>query len=294
MNNSETTPIIIETSAILLTFRCNLKCKLCCTATPQRKPERQIDFPLESLKNIIKRYFEVVHFIRKLSFGGGEPTLYQSLPDLIDYTAQFSNQFEVLEIITNGTRIIEGDILSAVERHKDIMFFMIDDYGKNISKHAWDLADILEEHGIRHEVRCYNGKSAHAGGWVDLGDFSQKNSEEKARELLTSCCISSKRKNHTAIAYEAASQESKSFFIPYAANTNGLIHRCARAYSTLEAGAITQDDCFVNIMDERLSTAELQNAIIALFSSDYYRACEYCNGFSDASIRYEPAEQLQK
>lgn len=285
-------PIIIETSAMLLTFRCNLRCKLCCTATPQRAVEKQVDFPLDSLQAVIERYFQVVHYIRKLSFGGGEPTLYRFLPELIEYTAHFREQFEVLEIITNGAAVPTPRILDVAERYRDIIFFMIDDYGDKISVNAKKVSSILEKRGIRHSVRCYHGLNPHAGGWVDLGDYTHKHGQHKAKELLLSCCISGKRKNHTAITEGAFGSASDGLLIPYAANTNGLVHRCARAYSTLEAGAIQQDENFVDIMDQSMSVKEIREKIVRLFLADYYPACEYCNGFNETSVRYEPGEQL--
>lgn len=285
--------IVIGTSALLLTFRCNLRCKLCCTTTPQMPLERQVDFPLEDLEAVLKRYFEVVKYIRKLSFGGGEPTLYKRLPELIEYTAQFRKQFEVFEIITNGAAIPRKEILDMAEKYKDIIFFMIDDYGENISKNAKGVSAIFEERGIRHKIRCYHGEEAHEGGWVDLGDFTHKHTREEAGVLMSKCCISSKKKNHTGVREAENKEDESAFFLPYAANTNGLIHRCARAYSTLQAGAISETSgCFVNIMDKKKSIEEIQREIMEMFSADFYEACEYCNGFDETSKRYEPAEQI--
>lgn len=290
----KTNEIVIGTSAIILTFRCNLRCKLCCTTTPQMPVEKQVDFPLESLEAVIKRYFEVVKYIRKLSFGGGEPTLYKRLPELIEYTAQFRDQFEVFEIITNGAAVPRTEVLDMAEKYKDIIFFMIDDYGENVSRNAKEVSRIFTERGIRHKVRCYHGAEAHEGGWVDLGDFTHKHTKEEASLLMNRCCISSKKKNHTGVSSTEEKEEEGVFSLPYAANTNGLIHRCARAYSTLQAGSVTEDSgCFVNIMDESKSLDEIRQEIMDMFSSDYYEACEYCNGFDETSKRYEPAEQME-
>lgn len=288
--------IIIGTSALLLTFRCNLRCKLCCTSTPLMPPEKQVDFPLEELEAVLKRYFQVVKYIRKLSFGGGEPTLHRRLPELIEYTIGFKDQFEVLEIITNGAVLPSKEVLDMAEKYKDIVFFMIDHYGNEISRNADALSKIFTERGIRHKVRCYHGVDAHAGGWVDLGDYSHKHNREKATSLLMNC-VSGKKKDNTGVRPNEVAKhnqiEENNFFIPYAANTNGLIHRCARAYSTLQAGALSDtSDCFVNIMDESKSVDQIREEIITMFSSDYYQACEFCNGFGNASKRYEPAEQI--
>jgi hypothetical protein len=257
--------------------------------------EKQVDFPLEQLQSVLRRYFDAVRYIRKLSFGGGEPTLHKQLPELIEYTAGFRKQYEVFEIITNGAAIPSNDVLDMAEKHKDVIFFMIDNYGAPLSKKAEELSAIFSERGIRHKVRKYHGADAHAGGWVDLGDYSHKNDREKAMELLRNCCISSKIKDNTGVRQDAddGGYDSNTLFIPYAANTAGLVHRCARAYSTLQADAVPNTpENFVNIMDSTKSIEQIQEEIIAMFSSDYYRPCEYCNGFDDTSKRYEPAEQM--
>lgn len=290
---SENNEIIIGTSALLLTFRCNLRCKLCCTTTPQMPMERQVDFPLENLQAVLKRYFEVVKYIRKLSFGGGEPTLYKRLPELIEYTVQFREQFEVFEIITNGVALPRKEILDTAEKYKDVIFFMIDDYGEDKSLHVREVVEQFENRGIRYKVRCYHGEQAHEGGWVDLGDFTHKHSKEEASILMSKCCISSKKKNHTGVKDSLNEENDAAYYLPYAANTNGLVHRCARAYSTLQAGAISKKSgCFVNIMDGNKTVKEIRQEIISMFSDHSYEACEYCNGFDESSKRYEPAEQI--
>lgn len=288
--------IAIGTSALLLTFRCNLRCKLCCTATPYMAPDKQVDFPLERLEAVLAQYFKVVKFIRKLSFGGGEPTLHRQLPELIEYTMQFRDQFEVFEIITNGAAVPRKEVLDMAEKYKDNIFFMIDNYGENVSRNAQKVSEEFTKRGIRHTIRCYHGKEAHAGGWVDLGDYTHKHNREEASALM-SVCTSGKKKDHTGVIEGGIFEnvdENDIFFVPYAANTNGLIHKCARAYSTLQAGMVEQTpENFVNIMDESKTIDEIRQEIVNMFTADYYPPCEFCNGFDSTSKRYEPAEQLK-
>ncbi len=291
--------IVIGTSALLLTFRCNLRCKLCCTTTPQMPHDMQVDFPLERLEEVLKKYFSVAKYIRKLSFGGGEPTLYRRLPELIEYTIGYKDQYEVFEIITNGAAVPRPEVLDMAEKYKDTIFFMIDNYGKDVSKNAEEVSRIFTERGIRHKVRCYHGADAHAGGWVDLGDFTHKHSHDEAKVLMSNCCISSKKKDNTGVDknndVNDIEEAENTLFIPYAANTNGLIHRCARAYSTLVAGSVDKESgCFVDIMDESKTVEMLREEIVNMFDADHYLACEYCNGFDSTSKRYEPAEQMKE
>ena len=284
--------IVIGTSALLITFRCNLNCKLCCTNTPYREKSQRIDFPLDELKAVVTKYYTVVSFIRKFSLGGGEPTIHKSLPELIEYIMKFKEQFEVLEIITNGAAIPHENVISVLAKFKDKVFITIDNYGPDVSRNAFATVDVLNKHEIKNQVRNYNAEEAHFGGWVDLGDFSRKHNSTPASKFL-SCCISNKKKNNTATLGEYESDDDNIFFINYAANTRGKIHRCARAYSTFEAGAVKDvPENFVNTLDKNKSIEQIREEIIAMWSTDYYEPCEYCNGFDDSSIRYIPAEQL--
>jgi hypothetical protein len=281
--------IAIDTSAILITFKCNLKCKLCCTASPyQINPTH---FTLDRLSNAIDKYFEVISYIRKLSFGGGEPMLHPHIDRLIESTMCHRDKFDILEIITNGTIIPNAQVLKVIGHYNDKIHVMIDHYGK-ISYNAEKLDELYSEQGINHYMRTYHGTNAHMGGWVDLGDYSHKNSKEYAGTLLRECCISSQPKRHTGL-YKPIVMGENTLHIPYLAMTDGVLHRCARSYSTMQAGSINIDsDCFVNIMDSERDVNDIRQQICDLYLNQHLSACEYCNGFSSNSKRYMPAEQL--
>jgi hypothetical protein len=286
--------IVIGTSALLITFRCNLRCKLCCTNTPYWEKSRQADFPLDELKAVVSRYYAVVSYIRKFSLGGGEPMLHAELPELIEYIMNFKEQFEVLEIITNGVVVPDGGVIGALERYKDSVFITIDNYGAQLSRAVSASAEAYEQRGIKHQIRNYNAEEAHCGGWVDLGDFSHKHGAEESKAYFARCVTANKKKNNTVtLGDSAAENDGDVFFINYAANTNGKVHHCARAYSTLVTGAINDTpENFVNTLDCGKSIEQIQQEIIAMWSAAYYEPCEYCNGFDDRSVRFIPAEQL--
>ncbi len=281
--------IMIDTSAIILTFRCNLKCKLCCTSSPYQKNPQL--FPLSELNTWVKKYFDTVDFIRKLSMSGGEPLLHTDLPEFIEETMKYKNQFDIFEIITNGTIVPSEELLAVLEKYSDIVFVMIDHYG-NVSRKVEEIDKILEQRGISHTIRKYYGEDAHFGGWVDLGDFSHKNTPAKAQELFNSCVISNTPKRRTG-RYKPVEEDEFILSIPYMAMTQGVLHHCARSYATMLAGSIPLDSqSFVNLMDLSKTRTQLRNEIDSFMKIPYVSACEYCNGFSSDSKRYPPAEQL--
>jgi hypothetical protein len=215
------------------------------------------------------------------------------LPEIVEAILEYKKQFDILEIITNGTIVPKDAVLDILQKNKDTMFVMIDNYGKH-SPNAEKIDAILNEKGINHKVRIYHGTNAHMGGWVDLGDYTHKHSHNETKALLRECVIATTPKQHTGTYTPMPNKIIKNaLLIPYLAMTNGLLHRCARSYSTMLAGRITKDsDSFVDTMDESSSINEIQDKIIRMVSSEYLSACEYCNGFSGKSKRFEPAEQL--
>jgi hypothetical protein len=206
---------------------------------------------------------------------------------------QFKNQFEILEVITNGAADLRKDVYDSIEKNKERMFITIDNYGPDISRNVENIASAFDQRNIKYQIRDYNAQKAHCGGWVDLGDFTYKNDKEKADELFRSCTISNKIKDNTVVVKGFDGYIKDCFFINYAANTMGKIHHCARAYSTLESGAVKDiPQNFVNILDSNKNTEQIRQEIIDMWSVDTYEPCRYCNGFDDTSKRYVPAEQI--
>lgn len=283
--------IIVGINPLLVTFRCNLRCKLCSTGTPYKKI--QADFPLEQLQKVVHRQFEIIKFVRKFSLGGGEPTLHRQLPEFIEFLmGEYKDRFETLEILTNGVSMPSDTLLRTIQKYKDTVYLMIDDYG-GLSKNAWRLSDVLTRDGIKHDVRCYYGESAYCGGWLDQGDFSHKFGHDGAIANINRCISASASKNNHGVDKNQWESESNEFFIRYICTVGGRLTRCARAISTYEAGVIPDTPgSFVNLLDESKSSEQLRSELVNLFSTDYYPACEYCNGYSADGERFSPAEQL--
>lgn len=93
-----TLPVLSE---VAVTYRCNLACKFCYASCGCNKNEKVKEIGTEDIKqllSIIKDEAEVP----SVSFTGGEPTLRDDLPELINY-AKSLNMWT--NLITNGTLI---------------------------------------------------------------------------------------------------------------------------------------------------------------------------------------------
>jgi len=290
MNNMKK-DIVVGINPLLVTFRCNLRCKLCSTGTPYKK--NKADFPLEQLKSVVHRQFRIVKFIRKLSLGGGEPILHKQLPEFIEFLmSEYVERFETLEILSNGVEMPSEKLLNTLQKYKDAIYVMLDDYGE-LSRCVRQTSDTLSNYGVKHDIRCYYGENAYCGGWLDQGDFTHKFDRDCAINNIRLCISASLSKNNHGVDKRLWRFSDEEFFIKYVCTVGDKMTRCARAVSTYEAGMIPNDpDSFVNLLDYSKSIEQLREELMDLFSKDYYPACEYCNGYSADGERFPPAEQL--
>lgn len=83
--------IKLSNTTLVVTFRCNLKCKLYYS---NPKPH----WSLSQLKLYTDKYFEIVDYVEKMTISGGEPLLHPDLGKLVEY------------LCTYGDRIHEDDL----------------------------------------------------------------------------------------------------------------------------------------------------------------------------------------
>ena len=93
--------IKLSNTTLVVTFRCNLKCKLCAVSAPYYKEPPH--YSVELLKKSIDRYFEAVDHVDKFTVNGGEPLVHPQIAEIMDYALKYIDRMDMLEIITNGS-----------------------------------------------------------------------------------------------------------------------------------------------------------------------------------------------
>ena len=98
----------VEMVNLTPTMRCNLKCKLCGVLVPHYSycPQMSRDELADSLKAV----FEIIDYIKKLQITGGEPFMYPYLCEAMEECFKYSDKFDKLWILTNGTIPIKKEI----------------------------------------------------------------------------------------------------------------------------------------------------------------------------------------
>lgn len=123
---------------LILTRRCNLNCKYCCTTDK----ENGIELSVEEWKKIIEK-FARRHFI--FAFSGGEPLLYKGTHELIDYASRRG----LTGLLTNGLLITERHLQKF--KRLDYLGLSFDEFhGYNVFlKSAWDKLKMIKDYSRR-------------------------------------------------------------------------------------------------------------------------------------------------
>lgn len=269
--------IELRRSVVNITARCTLKCKLCVMGAPYY--EKPPHYSFEVISDTIDKYFELVDYVQWYEFSGGEPFMHKDLAKMVDKTMEYSDQFEKLLILTNGTLLPSEELLSKLIKYKDKMIIMISHYG-DLSSKADELIAILNENGIQIDIKKYYGDDQHFGGWVDYGDFKKYNRSEEELERIFDHC--------------GATKMCGCF-----TTHGGEMHWCvpsARGMRLL--GVIPRDKSdYIDLFDESMTREEQRKKILSVNEKKYLKACDYCSGdhgTKDIKKRYKAAEQIDE
>lgn len=261
----------LSNTTLVVTFRCNLKCKLCAVSAPYYAVPPHYSY--ESLTKSIDRYFEAVDYVDKFTINGGEPLLHPQLPEIMEFMINYIDKIGTLEIITNGAVEPNTQLLRSLSL-SDKIDILVDNYGPDLSIKVPQIVKAFNTDGIKHRVRKYYGEDAHLGGWVDLTDLSKKVRSDEDTELIYKRC-----------AYPGPFRclviiDSKAYIC-------GVYKRCQ------SLGIIPDDPKeYIDFSSDFTQIEDQKKQIRNFYDRRFFSACKYCSGFCEDSIRHAPAEQL--
>lgn len=263
---------VMERVGIAISLICNLKCKLCMVYSPYCT---DTTFPdISEVKSWIKKYFDIVDYVKIFTFSGGEPLLYKQLPDVLESFSEYSEKIGKLEIITNGTTVPSDELISAAKKlGEKFSRFLIDDYGENLSCKIKEIERVLNASGLKYDIRNYNSGDLHCDGWVDLGSMEKIFSYKEASEVYAKCA--QPQKLHFCFSI-----------------SDGIMVPCGAVSRRIFLGHNVDKNDYIDLMDKSLSIEEQRQKISNIYNSKCLETCMYCTGFCDDSVRYKPAEQF--
>lgn len=166
---------------LVLTSRCNLKCRYCANLMQYYQNPRDIsrDILISSLQN----FLDAVDGIGMVRLLGGEPLLAQeNLRSVLEVFEQPENQKVMgLQIVTNGTRLFDEKTLQMVKENPLITVYISNyDFLQAGTK---ALVKQLDSCGIPFVL-------SNDAWWQDYGEPDEKyNTEEQSRKRFAACTL---------------------------------------------------------------------------------------------------------
>jgi len=260
--------------AVMVTERCNLKCRLCAPMTPYW--ENTHDIPLEDLKRAMTELFAIVEKVGKYSIGGGgEPFLALALPEFLEHLLQYQDRVAAFDIVTNGTVVPNERLLAALGKFEH-MKVIVDNYGDDVSKRFEAVCQALEGAGIPTERRENNAKNSHCDGWFDMLEIvNPPRASAQTKDIFDRCIFS--RDLRCNVVY------------------NGKIFPCSRSVAFYRLAQIpAEKNLYVDLFDRSRTTEEKRDELQQHIQAEFFPACAYCQGALRTHPRHIPAEQLGK
>lgn len=180
----------------------------------------------------------------------------------------------MLEFITNGTMIPKTDVIYAMQKFGKVKV-IIDNYGPELSTEVPQIEKILDNYGIYYETRKYYGNNAYYDGWIDMSNVSKRTRDDaETNEIYNNCIFSKKFQRYLLV--------------------EGKLYLCATARRCDSLNLLTEDNDYINLLDDDLSLEQKKRKIESFFDRKHFEACMYCDGFNDKYQRHTPAEQIKQ
>ena len=159
-------------AAVHFSTRCNLRCKDCMVMTPMNhvQKDRTIDSILEDVDVLFSRF----DYVYRFGTSGGEPFLFEEMPEVIDYVRRYSGKLYSFGNTTNSTIAFSEKLAkSMADFNKESVFYKygggciltIDDYSDFVCTSNPDaIKDKCVEYSINYTVNKYDC-------WIDTHLF---------------------------------------------------------------------------------------------------------------------------
>jgi hypothetical protein len=268
----------IRIIALHTTTHCTLRCKKCLYSFPEFSPKHHSDY--NTITRALKKTFEIVSNIDELRIAGAEAFLHPNIKDILLDISNYKSQFNFLSIATNGSYVPESSIFETIAELPYTVLLRVDNYG-SLSKELDNLVLTAKEHGITPEVRCYTGDEQAFGGWLDVGNYKQKNyTESELNDVFKRCKM---------ILSDGGIESSIDCSVVW----EDKLYLCPYIVSGIKLGKFPESERdFIDLFDD-METIAKKREKIALGKETPLTGCSYCNGYDpEKTPRIPAAEQL--
>lgn len=255
--------IYIPQVEIVITTRCNLRCKDCSNYIPSIENEYQFDISFDEYKQNLDNLLINAKKLNSVLLIGGEPLLNKEIIKILDYTAQ-NKKVESVYIITNGTILLSDELIKTLEKYRKKTYVWLSNYTSNT-----DLVKRLKTNEILQQL------TENKINYI----FFKKNKWVKPSPIK---CYNRTREELTSVFTNCGN--------PAVSAAKGEVHICPRA-ATFRIRDLIQfsNNDFIN-MNRPVSKKD----IISFYSKNDFEICNYCRGLSNNPELITPAIQIKE
>jgi organic radical activating enzyme len=250
--------VVIQVLEVVVTTRCNLKCRDCANLMQYYKAPADIE--TDCILRSIDRLFQFDNYIVDLNLLGGEPLLNRDLPTILDKLGEYRTRIHTLNVTTNGTILPGRELMDALIRNNAMV--TVSDYGKLSGKRE-QLLETLTKNGIA--VKDLAGQM-----WSSPHTFCQNLARERSEIEKT---------------FQTCAAQCMQVI-------GGKLSYCVfQAHAERLRGIPKSDYESLDLFDENLTGEALREFC---YPSKPLRACRYCTGMTYGGEAILPAVQTAK
>lgn len=267
---AEKEKIHLLSTALMVTEKCSLKCRLCLSYVPYYDNPEVLT--LEKAKKILKKYFSLADTVGKFSITGGEPLTNMEIVPIMEEVYRYENQIkEKIIFITNGTIVFPDALIQIWKTYPQKTRVIINDYGNGLSHKAEENYRKLCEAGLEEQTILYTEENRY--GWIDCRGHEQLHfTEEEIMRQAQSCVF----------------HKEKKFIIG-----RGELHTCTRSFYRMLKGIIPKvEGEFLDLCGEE-SIEKEREKLQKMLRADKTASCAFCTGLTDHVKKYPAAEQIE-
>ena len=256
---------------IVLTTKCTLRCESCNNLMQYFSAKNQYTCTLEGILESLNCLLENVESIQRLRIIGGEPLMFKDLPQLV-HAIEKRHKIRAFDIATNGTIVPKDELLRAFKDSKRFRKVSISDYSSapnlKIPLQQETLFKKLKEYGIDYSFLT-------GGIWYKVEKIYKRNrTKEGVIKNFLACqmpCVSLMSGDR---GKDEARENGHIFVCPIASSLSKLkgIEEFSGDYITLEKG-------------------DLRDKILNFYAQDFFKACDYCQDYSEPRVDIPAAIQ---
>ncbi len=261
--------LVLPKLDFIITTRCTLRCKDCSSMIP--KYSHHIELSFEDFKRDIDVILNNVIELSLINFSGGEPLLNKDLSKMIDYAAS-KQKVGMIKIITNGTLIPNDELICAVKKHNDKVFFFISNYSVNPDLKpklkTQEIIELLSKNNIKYQM---------------IKDFTWFEEKEMQKQKLN--C---KDDDSSGVDKYIKQMYENCILSACLGVFNHRLHTCPKASHGEQLGIFYDKDA-IDLTDLKDDDSGFKEKFIEFYKKDFYEPCRYC---IRSNKEVMPAKQL--